>query len=231
MIIKKFYFLGGLAIVSFTSPLFSQNTSVGGAVNTNNGRVFLSPKRTINPSEIIDGSPYYNGDDFKKVSISGYSNNVQDLRYNSYSDEMEFLNGNEVFTISKEAGMIINFTGINKIYECINYNWEGRNKFGYLVQLVNNPEKYSLYKKERTELLKGEKSPNGITKDRNDYYVKDKDTYILKNKEEFISFPKNKKEFINKFNNSQIESYLKQNDINFKKESDLIKLISYMNTL
>lgn len=231
MIIKKFYITGGLVIVSFTSPLFSQNTSTGGAINTNDGRVFLSPKRTVTPSEVIDGSPYYNGNDFKKVSISGYSKNVQDLRYNSYSDEMEFLNGNEVFSINKENGMVVTFTGINKTYECINYNWEGRDKFGYLVQLVNNPEKYSLYKKEKTELLKGEKSPNGITKDRNDYYAKDKDSYILKNKETFISIPKNKKEFSNKFNNSEIESYLKKNDINFKKESDLIKLISYMNTL
>lgn len=231
MIIKKFYILGGLVIISFTSPLFCQNTSTGGAINTNDGRVFLSPKRTIAPSEIIDGSPYYNGNDFKKVFISGYSKNVQDLRYNSYSDEMEFSDGSDVFSINKESGMIVNFTTINKIYECISYNIEGRDKFGYLVQLVINPDKYSLYKKEKTELLKGEKSPNGITKDRNDYFVKDKELYILKNKDAFISFPKSKKEFTNKFNNSQMEVYMKQNNINLKKESDLIKLISYMNTL
>lgn len=230
MRIKKLYIYGILGIVSFTSSMFSQNTSNGGVVNTNDGRVFLSPKKTITPSEVIEGSPFYNGDDFKKVSISGFSKNVQDLRYNTYADEMEFQQGNEIFSINKEDGMILHFTGINKIYECINYNLKG-DRFGYLVQLINSPEKYSLYKKEKIELLKGEKSPNGITKDRNDYYAKEKESYILKNKATFISFPKNKKEFISKFNNFQIESYLKQNDINFKKETDLIKLISYMNTL
>ncbi|REC80184.1 hypothetical protein DRF60_00255 [Chryseobacterium elymi] len=222
-----------LLFVGFSLFSFAQNANISGNISTNNvQRLPFEERKLIGDTEVREGSPYLNGDDFKKVNIPGYSSNVPDLRYNAFSDEMEFLNGKDTYSANKENGQIIKFID-GKIYECLNYNLEGKDKFGYLVQLVHNPEKYSLYKREKVELLKGEKSPNGITKDRNDYYAKEKDIYIIRKNETFTKMAKNKKGFFSDLSlkSDEVEKFIKEKQINFKSEADLIKLVTYMNTL
>lgn len=222
-----------LLFVGFSLFTFAQNTNKSGGINTNNvQRLPFEDRKLIGDTEVRDGSPYLSGDAFKKVSISGYSSNVPDLRYNAFSDEMEFLNGKDIYSANKENGQIIKFSE-GKVYECLNYKLEGKDKFGYLLQLINSPENYSLYKREKVELLKGEKSPNGITKDRNDYYTKEKDIYIIRKNGVFTKMAKNKKELLNDFSvkSDHVEKFIKEKQINFKSEVDLIKLVTYMNTL
>lgn len=223
-------------LITFLSLLsagvLAQNTSTGGNINTVGNRVFLSQTKLIKTSEVRDGDPYYNGTSFLKADIPGYSKKLQELRYNAYSDEMEFSSDNDVYIADKEPGMVVGFEDLNKKYICLNYNFGFGDRYGYLVLLVSNPQKYSLYKREKFELLKGEKSINGINKDRNDYYSKEKDLYLLGYENDFKKLD-NKKNLLEAFNSksNEVENYLKKNKINLKKESDLIKLISYMNTL
>lgn len=222
-----------LLLVGFSLLSFAQIANKSGSVGTNNvQRLPFEERKISGDTEARDGSPYTDGDTFKKVSISGYSANVPDLRYNAFSDEMEFRNGKDIYSANKENGQIIKFDN-GKVYECLNYNFEGKDKSGYLVLLVNNPEKYSLYKREKVELLKGEKSPNGITKDRNDYYAKEKDAYIIRKNGTFTRMAKNKKELLNDFpvKSDEVEKFIKEKQINFKSDADLIKLVTYMNTL
>lgn len=216
----------------FSVSVIAQNTSTAGNINTVGNRVFLSQTKLIKTSEVRDGDPYYNGTNFLKADIPGYSKKLQELRYNAYSDEMEFSSDNEVYIADKEPGMVVGFEDLNKKYICLNYNFGFGDRYGYLVLLVSNPQKYSLYKREKFELLKGEKSINGINKDRNDYYSKEKDLYLLGYENDFKKLD-NKKNLLEAFNSksNEVENYLKTNKINLKKESDLIKLISYMNTL
>ncbi|QQQ26778.1 hypothetical protein [Chryseobacterium indoltheticum] len=98
--------------------------------------------------------------------------------------------------------------------------------------LVDNP-KYSIYKKERVELLKGEESLYAYSKDVNDYYAEGKDLYLLSYNGDFKKIDNSKKNLLEAFGSksNEVDLYLKTNKINLKKESDLIKLISYMNTL
>lgn len=223
-----------ITILSLCSAIvLAQNTSTGGNINTVGNRVFLSQTKLIKTSEIREGSPYYNGESFLKADILDYSKNLQELRYNAYSDEMEFMSNKEVYIADKEPGMLVNFEDLNKKYICLNYNFGFGNRYGYLVLLVSDSQKYSLYKREKFELLKGEKSPNGITKDRNDYYSKEKDLYLLSYNGDFKKIDNSKKSLVDAFGakSNEAELYLKTNKLNIKKESDLIKLISYMNTL
>lgn len=222
-----------LLLVGFSFFSLAQVTNKSGNVGTNNvQRLLFEERKLIGDTETRDGSPYFNGDTFKKASIYGYSKDIPDLRYNAFSDEMEFYNGKDIYSANKENGQIIKFND-GKIYECLNYNLDGKDKLGYLVQLVSNPEKYSLYKREKIELLKGEKSNNGITKDRNDYYAKEKDVYIIQKNGVFTKIAKNKKEFLNDFmfKKNELNEFIKEKQINLKLESDLIKLIVYMNSL
>lgn len=217
----------------FSAGVLAQNTSTGGNINTVGNRVFLSQTKLIKTSEVRDGNPYYNGTSFLKADIPGYSKKLQELRYNAYSDEMEFSSDNEVYIADKEPGMVVGFEDLNKKYICLNYNFGFGDRYGYLVLLVSNPQKYSLYKREKFELLKGEKSINGINKDRNDYYSKEKDLYLLGYQKDFKKLDNSKKSLLEVFNSksNEVENYLKTNKINLKKEADLIKLITYVNTL
>lgn len=217
----------------FSLYVEAQTTSTGGNINTVGNRVFLSQTKLIKTSEIREGSPYSNGDSFLNAEISGYSKNVPKLRYNAYTDEMEFQQNNEVYIADKESGMQVSFEDVKKNYVCLNYDFGFGNRYGYLLLLLSNPKKYSLYKREKVELLKGEKSPNGITKDRNDYYSKEKDLYLLSYNGTYKKIDNNKKNLLEEFGSksSEVENYLKENRINLKKESDLIKLVTYVNTL
>ena len=146
---------------------------------------------------------------------------------------MEFRNGDDTYFANKEEGLKITFVSQNKTYQCLNYFLDGKGKFGYLVLLVDNHVKFSLFKREKSELLKGEKSPNAYGKDANDYFAKEKEVYILKDKNTFVKFPKNQKEFLERFasHKNELSSFIKEKRINFSKEEDLIKLCEYLNTL
>ncbi|WP_245985459.1 hypothetical protein [Epilithonimonas hominis] len=200
-------------------------------VSFSTGNFFMRGNRPSTKEYVIDGIPYPNGKQFDKVIIQGFSKDVQNLRYNAYDDEMEFQENATTYFTNKEENLKINFPTLKKIYKTVNYSIDGKSKFGYLVLLLDNP-KYSLYKREKVELLKGEKSPSAYGKDANDYYSKQKDIYLIEKDKKFIKFPKNKKEFLDEFNflsKDEFENYLKINNINFSKEDSLIKLIQFLN--
>lgn len=219
-----------IAFVFITNVIYAQ---VGNEnVSFSTGNFFMRGNRPSTKEKIIDGTPYINGNDFSKVVIGGYSKNVQNLRYNAHEDEMEFKEGEDIYFTNKEEGLKIDFPTLKKTYQCLNYSFDNKNRFGYLVLLVDNP-KYSLFKKEKIELLKGEKSPNAYSKDANDYYAKQKDLYLVRKENVFIKLPKNQKEFINDFslNKNDAEKFIKDNKLNLSKEEDIKKIIDYLNNI
>lgn len=209
--------------------LFSQNSDILNVVTTPDG-FYSKPGRVRKEDRKIDGSPYVNGEKFEKVVIKDYSKNVQNLRYNAYSDEMEFKMGEELYNANKVDALKVQFPSLKKTYESITYSYDGRTKSGYLVLLVENP-KFSLYKREKMELMGGTRSNNGFTKDANDYYEKDKDLYLVAKDKKFSKFPKNTAEAAEVFlvDKKDLESFVKSNKINFSKEPDMIKLVEFIN--
>lgn len=189
----------------------------------------LGGRRPSTKDIVIDGDPYVNGKNYLPVNISGYSKNVQHLRYNAYEDEMEFNKDDVNYYANRLNDVIIDFPTLNKKYEALRYILDDKAKYGYLVVLVEGP-KYSLFKKETVELMKGEKSPNAYGKDANDYYAKAKDVYLLKKGGQFFRLPKSIKDILALLDNKQeSESFTKTNKINSSKESDLMKLINFVN--
>lgn len=222
---KKIYIL-----LSVFTQLFIWAQTGSDNIQVHGNNVF-SIGRKPSKERHIDGSKYFNGNDFEKVSILGYSTNVQNLRYDAFNDEMEYnLNGNNYY-IDKIENQVINFIDLNKIYVCLKYEYQGKNYFGYLYQIIDNKDKYSLYKKEKIEKLDGEKSLNGIVGERNDYYVKDKDLYLVSKNNQLFKFPKNigdASEFFS-VDKKEMEGFVKTVKINFNKEADLIKLVEFIN--
>lgn len=194
-------------------------------------KIFTLGKRVKTGEYVVDGNPYSNGKNFDRVSIDGYSKNVQDLRYNAYADEMEFSNKNEIYYIDKIEGTVINFPTMNKTYIVKKYDYLGNTKVGYLVLLSKKDGKYGLFKREKVELIPGEKSPNAYGKDSNDYYAKEKDLYLVSNGNTFYKLPKNINELAGQLSLDQksVKDFVKSNKINFSKEADLIKLFDFIN--
>lgn len=222
----KYIFI--VAFVLFEGLAFGQ---VGNEnISFSTGNFFMRANRPTTKEYVIDGNPYINSKSFEQVIVPGYSSNIQNLRYNAYDDEMEFEDGGQIYYANKEDGLKIEFKGLKKTYQILNYSFDSKSRFGYLVVLVDNP-KYSLYKREKVELLKGEKSPNAFSKDANDYYAKERDLYLVKKDSEFFKFPKNSKEFITRFSidQSEFEKFLKVNKLSFSKEGDMIKMIDFLN--
>lgn len=217
-----------IAFLLVADAIFAQAGNENISFST--GNFFMRGNRPSTKEYTIDGNPYINGKDFNKVIIEGYSKNVQNLRYNANEDEMEFKEGEDIYFTNKEEGVKIDFPTLKKTYQCLNYSFDDKNRFGYLVLLVDNP-KYSLFKKEKIELLKGEKSPNAYSKDANDYYAKQKDLYLIRKEKTFVKLPKNQKEFINDFSldKNEFDKFIKDNKLNFSKEEDLKKIIDYLN--
>lgn len=179
---------------------------------------------------LIDGTPYVDGKDFKKVQISGYSKNVQSLRYNAFEDEMEFELDGQTYFANQQDNLKIFFPQLNKTYKNFTYNLEGKSKSGYLI-LIREKPKYSLYKREKMELLKGEKSPNAYSKDANDYYAKEKDLYLISVGDQLMKIPKNLNDIseVLAIDKNKLTDFSKKNKININKETDLIKLIDFLN--
>lgn len=218
-----------LIVFGFTiSVVEAQAGSENVSYSTEN--IFMRANRPTTKEYVIDGNPYTTGEKFSKVMIKGFSKDVQDLRYNAYEDEMEFKNGEELFYVNKGTNIKIQFPDLKKTYESLTYTYDGKVKSGYLVLLVDNP-KFSLYKREKMELLKGEKSTNSYTKDANDYYAKETDLYLVAKDKKFSKFPKNVSEASGIFSidKKELETFVKSNKINFNKEPDMIKLIEFVN--
>lgn len=216
------------ALVIFENLAYAQAGNENISFST--GNFFMRANRPTTLEYVIDGNPYINSKEFKQVTIPGYSSNVQNLRYNGYVDEMEFEDGGEIYYTNKEDGLKITFKDLNKIYHILNYSYDNRNRFGYLVLLGEFPET-TLYKREKVELLKGEKSPSAFGKDANDYYAKERDLYLVKKDSTFFKFPKNTKEFTESFsvNKSDFDNFVRTNKLNFTKEEDILKMMNYIN--
>ncbi|GAA5093255.1 hypothetical protein GCM10023210_23460 [Chryseobacterium ginsengisoli] len=221
---RAFLILFGLSMSITNGQVGNENISYS------SGNFFMRANRPTTKEYTIDGTPYINGNSFSKVIIKDYSKNVQDLRYNAYEDEMEFKNGEELFYANKENNLKIQFPTLNKTYKCFNYSYDGKSKLGYLVVLVEDP-KFSLYKRERVELLNGEKSTNAYTKDANDYYAKEKDLYLVSSTSQLSKFPKNVGDAADFFSidKKELEIFFKTNKINISREADMIKLVEFIN--
>lgn len=222
---KKIFFTSLMFISQFA---FSQ---VGNEnVSFSTGHFFVRDNRPKTKEYVIDGSPYTSSKDFSKVTIPTYGKDVQPLRYNAYEDEMEFFQNDETYFANKEEGMEISFPDLKKTYVCLIYNVDSNRKLGYLV-LLQKGVKYNLYKREKVELLKGEKSPNAYSKDANDYYAKEKDIYLVSIDNKYYKLPKSIKDLteIPFANPKNVMDFAKANKINLNKEADLIKLVDFIN--
>lgn len=182
----------------------------------------------------IQGSPYLQ----KTFALAQVEKVTQKyyMRYNVYGDEFEFITPqNDTLILDKIKDFDkITFVGNNKKYVLTDYlNFAKKNIHGYLIML-HNKGPYTLFLKENISYYDGKVAKTSMERDMPARYVPAESTYYLKNNEQgIVEFPENKKQLLKLFpeKKTEIENFLKEQNITFDEEYNKIKIIDFLATL
>tara|TARA_R110002050_G_scaffold18755_7_gene54450 strand:+ start:10357 stop:11073 length:717 start_codon:yes stop_codon:yes gene_type:complete len=181
----------------------------------------------------IEGSPY--NDSIYKTATFYYKDNQKIAecltRYNAYTDELEMMNTNgDIGVLQKVDFLRVSLN--NKLYIALNSpNYKkGENRF-FIEKVVH--EKYSLYYRESKSLKEGVPAKSGYHTATTSKFINNSEYYIKFNNGPLDEAPLTKSKLLKKFPNHQktLKTYFLDNNINLKKESDLINLVNYYNSL
>ncbi|MFK5983696.1 MAG: hypothetical protein QM499_12350 [Flavobacteriaceae bacterium] len=226
---KTLFIYSILSLLSFNMVMYSQKPFD----DPNENEYLMS--RTVNLKNApknVAGSPYF-VEKFQKGTI--YKNNTVlkrniNLRYNASRDlvEIEFnQNQSKILRHSSNIYAVIN----NKQYIYIPDSIDEENN-GYFV-VLHKGLIMSLYKKHEKTFREGKKSINSMTSDIPATYKTKESLFLVNEKGELQELSKSKNGKIKSFisHQKELKQYVKENNLNINKENQLIKLVSYYNTL
>lgn len=165
--------------------------------------------------------------DYKKAYISK-SKEIYFLRYNIFTDEMEYVNNNNVYNLNKSENKVIDFFEIKTKYGVFNLN----NELNYLM-IINNG-KNSVLSKQHVMFDEGKKAVTQFDVKVPPKFIRQKDEYYIAfNNTNLVSVPKSKKAFYKLFKDkaSVMKKYVSQEKLSHKKIDDLVKIVEYYNSL
>lgn len=225
MMSKRFLLL--VLILNCTVFGYSQNTNANSLDNMG----ITLPGRNYEYKHKTEGSPYLNKS-FLHAKVSDKISNAL-MRYNAYDDEFEFINSNnDTLVLNKSASIgTITFTALNTNYQLVDFvDKSGRMNSGYLIKLHEKNE-LVLYKRQKVNYYEAKAATSSYERNSPARFSPAKDSFFLKNKEGVLTeLPSNKKGLLKLFPEKKavVEAFIKQNDIDFDKELDWIKLIDFL---
>ncbi|WP_025741881.1 hypothetical protein [Aquimarina pacifica] len=234
-----------------TCMAFQPSYSQGGSAGAPNqqGRILALDalyNRVKNNSKVegislneIKGSPYLNKN-FEKSILYHNNKPVGQLlsRYNIYSDEIEIkknITDKEYSALIKSKLIACDLNGQKLIFS----SYKPENKMaeeGYLICLSDPLQEYVLYKKIKVIFRdRGVEQSSSLSK-RTDAKFAKFTSYFVSKKEDKLAqeLPKKGKKIASAFSDqheSEISSFIKEQNINTKEEKDLVKLFNFINTL
>lgn len=166
-------------------------------------------------------------EDYKQAYISK-SKEVYLLRYNIYTDEMEYVKNNSIYNLDKKENKIIDFFNIKTKYGVFNI----KDKLNYF--LIKNSGKNSVLIKQYVHFDEGKKAVSQYDiKVTPKFYRKKDKVFIAFNNIDVKSVPKKKKKFYLLFNNKAtlIKTYMNKQKLSHKNLDDLVKIVNYYNSI
>ncbi|MGX5685035.1 hypothetical protein ACWKWW_10745 [Chryseobacterium cucumeris] len=216
-----------LAIASFSFS-FAQNTlSVNGATGAQSvfDGINSTTGKTFKYDEIVGDSPYI-GKEFSDAKIAVNYEQVS-IRYNSYTDEIEFKKNGNVQVLPKTTDFSrIEVLSPKQILVLLDTSDDLN---GYFFELISG--KNTLYKKIKTKFTDVVPAANSYASEKPANFRKLPPVYYIKTQNGFIKKPKNQKDIINQFPDKKdsLTSFFKSNKIKFDKDEDLVKLVTFLN--
>jgi len=149
------------------------------------------------------------------------------LRYNIFEDEMEFVKGEDILYLKKQAGRNVNFTGLDTKYKILNHNGD----LQYFV--VNSEGKASLLTKLVVKYYEAAPAKSSYQKAVPADFKRRKDELYLMMGDDMMRIPSKKNSFLELFGDksSDIKNFMKKNKLGTKKLEDVKKAVDYYNTL
>lgn len=153
------------------------------------------------------------------------------MRYNAYADEIE-IKKNQT---DESYGALIKSPDIfvkmfRDIYVFVPY--EGSNEKGGYFNVLSDGKTYDLYKKTKALFREPQKAETSYERDMPPSFPKTVTYYLVQNGT-FLEMPNSKSKILKMMDRkkSEMKKYIKENDIDLDKEADLIKAISYFDSL
>lgn len=194
------------------------------------------PKSLVESTERVsmfddyDGSLYLSNK-YKESSVIDEKSGTFDakLKYNIYTDALEYKFGSELYTVTKTPTIHARIDD-NYFYYCEFKNQRGIKRQGYYI-LVELNDRYRIYKKYNLEIK--DPSQTTMTQLGESGRLKPVVSYYLEERGTIVELPMNKKEFLATFSDkeSELGSYIKKERIKVRKEEDLIRLVAKYNAL
>lgn len=153
------------------------------------------------------------------------------MRYNAYADEIEIKN----HVSEKNYGALMKdpsiYTKINKdIYVFIPY--DGSNEKGGYFNILSDGKTYDLYKKTTAVFKKPEKAKTSYDSNTPPSFEKTIKYYLVENGR-FLELPTSKSKVLKAMDSKkpEVKGYIKDNNLDVAKEADLVKVITYFDSL
>lgn len=225
---KFLFFLLFANYISFCQDMSQSLVSTNGGSNSTG----LIDLKAYEKNTKIEGSPYV-VDRFLPATVEGV-NGTYLMRYNAASDDIEYQKEeNNIFVLNKSLKKYdVTFMANKYKYSVYNYiDAKGESVKGFLIELFSST--LTLLKRERINYVPQNYPKNGYEDLVPAHYERVDDEFYLKEGDKISPFPKNKKQLFLLYPQykDNIDSFLKSNKISFKKESDLIALVSFLSNL
>lgn len=191
-----------------------------------------SKNEEINLAE-TQGSPYLN-DSFQSGIVYiptteerfGYQ-----MRYNIYNDVIEIQNSEDksIYSVRRNSSYICAIQ--DKMFKYLEYtNKNNESKSGYFHEIVSGKNSLLIKYYCDYEAVKAGKPP--VFHETPAKFVRQK-SYFLYDEDSLMLIPTNKKKLLVIFgkNSSKVKNYIKTNKLNLKKERDLMRIISFYNSI
>lgn len=153
------------------------------------------------------------------------------MRYNAYADEIEIKKNS--FTenynaLLKDPNIFVKIG--NDIYVFIPF--EGSNEKGGYFNVLKEGKTYDLYKKTTAIYREPKKASTSYERDTPPSFEKSVKYYLVKDGK-FLEMPSRKSKVLKMMGKkkSEIKAFIKENNIDLDKEADLIRLVSYFDSL
>ncbi len=153
------------------------------------------------------------------------------MRYNSYADEIEIQKNpydKSYSALTKSPDIFVKI--IKDLYVFVPY--EGSNEKGGYFNVLNDGKVYDLYKKTKSVYREPKKAKSSYQRDTPPSFVKTTTYYLVQNGT-FYEMPSSTSKVLKMMdkNKKEVKEFINKNNLDLEKEGDLIKVVSYFDSL
>ena len=154
------------------------------------------------------------------------------MRYNALADEIEIKktpSDENYSALIKDPDIFVKIG--HDIYLFVPF--QGSNEKGGYFNVLSDGKTYDLYKKTTSVFIEGKKAETSYQRDTPPSFKKSITYFLVDKNGTFLEMPNSKSRILRMMdkNKSEIRSYIKEHKLDLDKEPDLIKVISYFDSL